>query len=72
MFVGIFPHDALAVFDQLVESIYRIMQIVHGGKISRLQHLVEVRGKTFAVVSFMQYLLTSLMKLCWKTFAVAS
>ena len=29
---------------------YRIMQIVHGGKVSRLHDLVVIRGKTFAIV----------------------
>ena len=28
------------------------MQIVRGGKLSQLQRLVEIRGKTFAVVLF--------------------
>ena len=36
---------------------YCIMQVVHGGKLSRLQHLVEIRGKTFAVLLFMQYII---------------
>ena len=44
------------------------MQIVHGGKFSWLQRLVEIHGKTFAVVSFMQYLLTSFMKLLLENF----
>ena len=30
-------------------AIYRIMQIIHGGKVSRLHDLV-IRGKTFAIV----------------------
>ena len=46
------------------------MQIVRGGKLLRLQHLVEIRGKTFTVVSFMQYLLTSFMKLLMENFRV--
>ena len=29
---------------------YRIMQIVHGGKVSRLHDLVVIRGKTFVIV----------------------
>ena len=37
--------------------IYHIMQIVCGGKLSRSQDLVEFHGKTFAIVSFMQYLI---------------
>ena len=28
---------------------YRIMQIVHGGQLSRLQRLIEFHGKTFTV-----------------------
>ena len=47
------------------------MQIVCNGKLLWLRP-IEIRGKTLAVASFMQYLLTSLMKLSWKTFAVAS
>ena len=31
------------------------MQIIHGGKLSRLQCLIEICGKIFAVLSFMQY-----------------
>ena len=29
------------------------MQIIYGGKLSWLQRLVEIRGQTFAIVSFM-------------------
>ena len=47
---------------------YRIMQIVHGGKLLWLQCLFEIRGKTFVVVLFMQYLLTSFVKLSLKNF----
>ena len=36
---------------------YHIMQIVRGEKFLQLQHLVELHGKTFAVVSFVQYLI---------------
>ena len=57
--------------------LYCILQIVCGGKLSRLQRLIKICRKTFAVVSFMQYLLTSFMKLSlenfhWKAFALAS
>ena len=31
-------------------SIYRIMQIVRGGKVSRLHNVLVIRGKTFAIV----------------------
>ena len=44
------------------------MQIIHGEKLSQLQRLVEIRGKTFTVVFFMQCLLTSLMKLLLENF----
>ena len=44
---------------------YRIMQIVHSGKLLRLKHLVEISRKTFAVVSFMHYLIDQL----YETFA---
>ena len=47
---------------------YMIMQIMHGVKLLWLQSLVEIRGKTFVVVSFMQYLLTSFMKLSLENF----
>ena len=33
---------------------YRIMQIICSGKLLQLQRLVEIGGKTFAVVLFMQ------------------
>ena len=61
----------------VIEDYYCIMQIIHGGKHSRLQCLVEICGKAFAVVLFMQYLLTSLVifsleNFCCKTSAVAS
>ena len=35
--------------------VYCIMQMVCSRKLSQLQRLVEVCGKTFAVVSVMQY-----------------
>ena len=40
------------------------MQIVHDGKFLWLQRCFEIHGKTFEIVSFMQYLilLTSFMK----------
>ena len=44
------------------------MQMFRSGKLSRLQRLVEIYGKTFTVVSFMQYLLTSFMKLSLENF----
>ena len=47
---------------QSVICTYHIIQIVRSEKFSRLQCLVEIHRKTFAVVLFMQYLLTSLTK----------
>ena len=44
------------------------MQIVCSEKLSWLQRVVEICGKTFAVVSFMQYLLTTFMKLLQENF----
>ena len=49
--------------------VYHILQIVCGEKLSWLQCLVEVCKKTFAVVLFMQYLLTSFMKLSLEIFS---
>ena len=36
---------------------YRIIQMVRGGTLLQLQRLVEICGKTFMVVSFVQYLI---------------
>ena len=55
-----------------IRLIYRIMQIIRGEKLSWLHCLVEIREKTFAVVSFMQYLLTSLIKLSLKKFSTVN
>ena len=44
------------------------MQIIRGGKLSWFQHLVEIHKKIFAVVSFMQYILTTFMKLSLENF----
>ena len=44
------------------------MQIVRSGKLSWLQRLVEFHRISLAVVSFMQYLLTSFMKLSLENF----
>ena len=57
------PDLFLLYLDRKKGSGYHIMQIVHSGKLSWFQRPVEIHGKTFAVVSFMQYLLTSFMKL---------
>ena len=36
------------------------MQIICGGKLLQLQGFVEIHGKTFAAVSFMQHLINQL------------
>ena len=41
---------------------YCIKQIAHGGKLLRLRCLVAVREKTFVVVLFVLFFLTSFMK----------
>ena len=38
------------VTSSLTWILYRIMQIVRGGKLSRLHDLIVIRGKTFAIV----------------------
>ena len=41
----------------LILIAYNIMQIIWGRKLSQLQRLVEIHGKTFTVMLFMQYLI---------------
>ena len=55
-------------FKDIYDVIYHIMQIVRSGKLLQLQRLVEIHGKTFVVVSFMQYLLTIFMNLSLENF----
>ena len=49
---------------------YRIMQIVRGGKISRLHDVLVIRGKTFAIVQQFEIPCDKKEKIRWKTFAV--
>ena len=49
---------------------YRIMQIVRGGKLSRLHNLVVIRGKTFAIVQQFETPYNKKEKIRWKTFAI--
>ena len=44
------------------------IQIVRGGKLLQFQCLVENCGKSFMVVSFMQYLMTGFTKLLLENF----
>ena len=41
--------DFLLLMPFAVHTMYRIMQIVRGGKLSRLHALLVIRGKTFAI-----------------------
>ena len=66
-----FCHDFDSV-NRIEINRYYIMQIVHSGNLLRFQRFIEIRGKTFAVVSLMQYLLTRSMKLSLETFAIVS
>ena len=45
------------VYNIIATWLYRIMQIVHGRKHFQLHCPVEIRGKTFTVVSFVIYLI---------------
>ena len=49
---------------------YRIMQIVHGGKVSRLHDLLVIRGKIFAIVQQFKTPYNKTEKIHWKTFAI--
>ena len=48
---------------------YHIMQIVCGGRVSRLHDLV-ISGKTFAIVQQFETPYNRQKKICWKTFAI--
>ena len=50
--------------------IYRIMQIVHGGKVSWLHDFFVIRGKTFAIVQQFETPYNKKDKIRWKTFAI--
>ena len=49
---------------------YRIMQIVRGGKVSRLAELCVIRVKTLAIVQQFETPYNKKEKICWKTFAI--
>ena len=46
------------------------MQIVHGGKASRLHDLLAICGKTFAIVQQFKTPYDKKVKFRWKTFAI--
>ena len=46
------------------------MQIVHGGKVSRLHDLFVIHGKTFAIVQQFETPYNKKEKNRWKTFAI--
>ena len=50
--------------------IYCIMQIVRGGKDSRLHDLLVIHGKTFVIVQQFETPYNKKEKNCWKTFAI--
>ena len=56
----------------LIFYIYGIMQIIRGGKLLWLKHLIDICGKTFTVVSFVQYLFDQLYENLLENFVVAS
>ena len=52
------------------ELIYHIMQIVRGGKVSRLHDLLIIRGKTLAIVQQFETPYNKKEKIHWKTFTI--
>ena len=52
------------VTSSLTWILYRIMQIVRGGKLSRLHDLIVIRGKTFAIVQQFETLYNRRKKIC--------
>ena len=46
------------------------MQIVRGGKVSRLHDLLVICGKTFTIVQQFETLYNKKEKIRWKTFAI--
>ena len=46
------------------------MQIVHGGKVSRLHDLLVIHGKTFAIVQQFETPYSRKKKIHWKTFTI--
>ena len=53
-----------------VLDIYRIMQIVRGGKVSRLHDHLVICGKTFAIVQQFETPYNKKKKIRWKTFTI--
>ena len=49
---------------------YHIMQIVCGGKVSRLHDILVIRGKTFTIVRQFKTPYNKKEKIHWKTFAI--
>ena len=56
--------------DPYIPPSYRIMQIVRGGKLSRLHDLLVICGKTFAIVQQFETPYNKKEKIRWKTFAI--
>ena len=48
------------------------MQIIHGGKVSRLHDILVIRWKTFVIVQQFETPFNKKEKICWKTFAIGS
>ena len=46
------------------------MQIIRGGKVSRLHDLLVIRGKTFVIVQQFETPCKEKQKIRWKTFAI--
>ena len=46
------------------------MQIICGGKVSRLHDLLVIHGKTFTIVQKFEIPYNKKEKMCWKTFAI--
>ena len=61
---------SVLVRNALCMVIYRIMQIVRGGKGSRLHDLLVIRGKTFAIIQQFETPYNKKEKNCWKTFVI--
>ena len=54
----------------LVALFYRIMQIVHSGKVSQLHDLLVIHEKTFVIVQQFKTPYNKKEKIRWKTFAI--
>ena len=53
-----------------IESNYRIMQIIRGGKVSQLHDLLVIHGKTFTIVQQFKTPYNKKEKIHWKTFTI--